>query len=225
MKIYQSWDDGPVDDLRLIDLLHKYHAKAAFHLSPGLSDKCGRTRSLWPYRGYDVIHLAISEFKGVYEEFEVASHMFHHWGAQAHTLKEFIDDAIAGRCFLEDLFQKSCRGFAWPCGQVTAEAADGLRKEGFLYGRTVEKAKGSVYECADPMRLAPSCHFQDPDFYSIFEKSKEYGGFYFWGHSYEMMNDDSLWNEFERKLAFISETPGMVWENVSEAASFPLMYK
>jgi peptidoglycan-N-acetylglucosamine deacetylase len=35
MKIVQCWDDGVVDDVRLIDILRKYGAKASFNLNFG----------------------------------------------------------------------------------------------------------------------------------------------------------------------------------------------
>ena len=36
MKVIQSWDDGLVSDIRLIELLRRYQAKATFCLNPGL---------------------------------------------------------------------------------------------------------------------------------------------------------------------------------------------
>ena len=36
IKIAQCWDDGVATDIRLIEILRKYQAKATFNLCPGL---------------------------------------------------------------------------------------------------------------------------------------------------------------------------------------------
>lgn len=40
--------------------------------------------------------------------------------------------------------------------------------------------------------------------------------FYFWGHSYEMMDDPKLWDEFESKIAFLSQDPRTEWVDVRD---------
>ena len=36
IKVAQCWDDGVATDIRLIEILRKYNAKATFNLCPGL---------------------------------------------------------------------------------------------------------------------------------------------------------------------------------------------
>ena len=36
MKVVQCWDDGVITDIRLIEILKKYNAKATFNLNIGL---------------------------------------------------------------------------------------------------------------------------------------------------------------------------------------------
>ena len=52
------------------------------------------------------------------------------------------------------------------------------------------------------------------DFYTRYEAAKKTGVFYFWGHSYEMLDYDRLWEQFEYKLQFISEDPDAEWADV-----------
>ena len=35
MRIMQCWDDGDVDDIRLVEILKKHGAKATFNICPG----------------------------------------------------------------------------------------------------------------------------------------------------------------------------------------------
>ena len=115
--------------------------------------------------------------------------------------------------FWKTSFQRECRGFAWPCGQYTATTAQALHDAGFAYGRTVENT-ANVAACSDWMLLRPSCHFQDPNFWNIYEQAKETGIFYFWGHSYEMFEYDPLWQQTEDKIRVISNDPDAVWADV-----------
>ena len=69
-------------------------------------------------------------------------------------------------------------------------------------------------QCDDTMALHSNCHFMNRDFYKIYEKAKECGVFYFWGHSYEMLEYDRHWEQFEMKLQYISEDPDAEWANV-----------
>ena len=64
------------------------------------------------------------------------------------------------------------------------------------------------------MLLTPSCHFQAKDFYARYEKAKETGVFYFWGHTYEMMDSEGMWNQLEQKIAFISQDEDAEWADV-----------
>ena len=48
-----------------------------------------------------------------------------------------------------------------------------------------------------------------------FKAVKEKNGiFYFWGHSYEMLDCAGLWNQFEQKLAMFAEDPEVQWIDV-----------
>ena len=112
-----------------------------------------------------------------------------------------------------NLFEKECRGFAWPCGRVTDSTARLLREAGFAYGRTTAITE-DVTNCADTMRLASSCHFHDPAFYAKYEEAKKTGVFYFWGHTYEMFDYDQLYLQLEDRIRYITEDPESEWADV-----------
>ena len=137
----------------------------------------------------------------------------HHKNAGQVPDDEFMADAIDARSYLEDRFQRECRGFAWPCGRYTPETMKRMHEAGFAYGRTTQNTD-AVIPCEDTMALHSSCHFLNPDFWTIFEKAKETGVFYFWGHSYEMMDEKKLWQETEEKLKRLDADPDVVWVDV-----------
>ena len=226
MKVACCWDDGVINDLRLTELLRKYHAKATFNLNPGLMKEGERIDCSWVPKGYmGWSHngflsgkLSLKDLTEVYDGFQLASHCWCHENADTLAPQEWIKCAVDARKYLEDLVQRPCRGFAWPCGVTTPEAAAELRKAGFAYGRTTRNAD-DITKCSDVMCLPSNCHYLNPNFYRIYEAARKTGVFYFWGHSYEMYEYDALWQQLENRLQYIAEDPEAEWVDVVDVAA------
>lgn len=222
IKVAQCWDDGVCTDIRLIEILHKYNAKATFNLIPGCHGEerqeaywTSKGYSGWSCRGFIGGNPSIHELGKIYSGFQVASHCMKHECAGKIPDDLFIQSALDGRHFLEDLFQRECHGFAWPCGVYTLPTADALLAAGFEYGRTTQNTS-NVSQYEHPMLLRTNCHYQSRAFYDLYQKAKEDGNefFYFWGHSYEMQDSEGMWKQLEDKIQFISEDPDAVWCDV-----------
>lgn len=222
MKVVQCWDDGIENDIRLADLFRKYGAKATFNLNPGLMDP--EKRGVTGFRkqgegcnnhnfGFSCGKLSHRDIPEVYAGFELASHCWRHENAGTVPDADWIKSALDARHFVEDIAQKPCRGFAWPCGIATDATVALLRENGFAYGRTT-KTTFDVTDCAEPLALAPNCHFKAPDFWQRYTKAKETGVFYFWGHSYELFRYEEMWATFEEMIKYITEDPDAEWANV-----------
>ncbi len=169
MKVVQCWDDGVNNDVRLTELLRKYSAKATFNLNPGLmGERVPPTwikpgEKGWSFHGFRCGKVALKDIAGIYEGFQLASHCWKHENAGTVPGAEWIKSALDARHFLEDIVQRECRGFAWPCGCSTPETARLLRENGFAYGRTTKNVD-DVTTCRDPMELPSNCHYQAADF-------------------------------------------------------------
>ncbi len=225
-KICTCWDDGVVNDLRLSDLFRKYGAKATFNLNPGLM---GETRGAnawqpvgeigWSHRGFRSGKLSLRDIPEVYAGFELASHCWCHENAGSIPDDTWIAAAMSARKFLEDIVQRPCTGFAWPCGIHTPGTISALREAGFSYGRTTLYTKDVLGDNPEPMALRSSCHFQASDFWARYAEEKARGGvFYFWGHSYEMFEYDAFWKRMEDTLRYIAEDPDAEWIDVVDLA-------
>lgn len=220
VKVACCWDDGVVNDIRLIELLRKYNAKATFNLNPGTMPEhtaVPRWKKLdekvWSYNGYVNGKVGLAEMKEIYQDFQVASHGWVHKGGSVPG-DEFIKDALDARKYLEDVFQRECRGYAWPCGDYTPRAGRLLKDAGFLYARTTQYTD-NVGFTDSPMRLDSTCHHMDRQFFDKFQAVKEQNGiFYFWGHSYELLDCDGLWDQLEQKLAMFAEDSDVQWIDV-----------
>ncbi|MBP1582975.1 MAG: polysaccharide deacetylase family protein [Victivallales bacterium] len=221
LQVAMCWDDGVTTDIRLISIIRKYGAKATFNLNPGIvpdyteAPRWLDTRGLncWN-QGFIPGHVGKADLKTIYGDFCVASHCWKHETlTRGVTLQEFVKAAVDAKHYLEDLFGRDCPGFAWPCGVHSQEAADALRESGFHYGRTCEYTD-DLSSVKDPLRLPSNCHFLARDFYQLYSKAKEVGKFYFWGHSYETLNYEPLWQQLEYKIQYITEDPDAEWVDV-----------
>lgn len=210
MKVVQCWDDGVWSDIPLIEVFKKYGAKATFNLSMGLHEK---ERTIpWDFNGVPVGRLALNELKEVYEGFRIANHSLTHQRLAEMPIEAARVEIVEGRRRLQDFFQQEVAGFAYPYGNYNDAVKQVLRQTGHCYARMTRNTD-NPYPPADAMEFAASCHFLAPDFMSRYERAKECGVFYFWGHSYEMISP-AMWDDFERKIKFISEDPDSEWANV-----------
>lgn len=217
VRVACCWDDGMETDLRLIELLKKYHAKATFNLNPGLYYPDRRRTSGWQFPDNPhFINRTFSrkELPEVYRGFRIASHGYFHADLRKVTTEEYVYDATEARKALEDLFQMEIPGFVYGGGFCSEEAARALADAGFVYGRTVENTD-HVLQISNPLLLKSSAHFRHGDFLDRFDAAKrENGVFYFWGHSCEMQDREAEWEMFEQRLARIANDPETRWIDV-----------
>ena len=213
-KVAQCWDDGVENDIIVAEICRKYNAKATFNINPGLNAKSIRL-SGWIYDNFGVDRLSLDEMPAVYEGFTVASHtMTHPWPSKL-SREEFRREALDARKYIEDVWQRSAPGFAWPYGDVTPEGIEVLREEKFVYGRSIVNVP-HILPCKEPLDAASNCHFLNPDIEAIRREAAASGAFYFWGHSYEMKDDKKLIANYEKLIRTISEDPEAQWVDVSD---------
>ena len=123
-------------------------------------------------------------------------------------------DVMEGRDRLQQHFNQPVLGFAYPGGAYSDTVKTVVREAGHTYARTVVQ----VLRCfppEDPMAFHPNCHHEVTDFWDRYEKARESGVFYFWGHSYEFV-DDRMWSLFEDKIKRISNDSGAEWGIVAD---------
>ena len=213
MKILQSWDDGIVDDIRLIEILRKYDTTATFNLNIGLN-KDERVFG-WNNKGREVWRLSLKEMPDLYKGFEIAGHSMTH-----PYLTQCSDEALKYELFesrkiLQDMFQQAITGFCYPFGVFNDYIKKLLVDAGYTHARGIEKAN-NVLPPNEPFEFNPHCHFLDKNFWSCFEEAQNAKSdyFFFWGHSYEF-SDDKMWDDFESKIQTLSNDSNNEWVNIA----------
>ena len=226
LKVCTCWDDGVLNDERLVGLLRKHGAKATFNLNPGLMSETRGVREWvaprtpgWSHQGFRCGKLSLRDIPEVYAGFQLASHCWCHENGGSLPDDVWIESALRARRYLEDAVQRPCTGFAWPCGVTTPGTIAALRAAGFSYGRSTQCTGDVLGDNPEPMALKSSCHFLAGNFWQRYDAAKARGGvFYFWGHSYEIFEYDPLWDQLEGKLRFIAEDPDAEWIDVVDLA-------
>ncbi len=213
VTVVQCWDDGVTADVRLTEILRQHGARATFNLNAGLHGT-ERKPAVWAYRNTQVGRLGLNEMKAVYRGFTIGNHSLTHPDLAKIPTEAARREITEGRDRLQQFFGQPVLGFAYPNGSYDDHVMETVREAGHLYARTT----GSVerpFPPQDPMVFHPSCHFLASDFWPRYEKAKASGVFYFWGHSYEMVNE-MMWAAFEEMIARISVDPDSRWGDLTD---------
>lgn len=215
MKVVQCWDDGVTADRPLVEILRKYKAKASFNLNAGLHES--KSKFSWVFKETEVHKLGWDEMKDLYDGFVIANHSLKHPHLEAISIEDARREVIEGRDKLQQFFGQEVSGFAYPFGTYNEAVKEIILEAGHIYGRTTKRNEYQ-FPPIDPIEFHPTCHFLAQDFWEKYEKSKAVGVFYFWGHSYEMINS-TMWNEFDAQIKRISADPDSVWVDLPDLFS------
>ena len=202
-----SFDDGVIQDRRLIEILNRYGLKGTFNLNSQLFNvtiQVGSTVRI------DHTKIDPSEVAPLYSGHEVAVHTLTHPNLTTLSDEEIIRQVEEDRKNLSALCGYEIIGMAYPCGGVNNNdhvAAVIRENTGVQYSRTITSTYS--YEQQENLyRFNPTIHVIDSRTEEIcrafleaeFDSPKL---LYLWGHSYEFDFDNS-WDRFEAICKLIS---------------------
>lgn len=194
-----SYDDGKLEDKRLIDIFDANGIKGTFNINYGLMGD----------NPYNIEHprVAMEDVKELYKSHEVATHCLLHPTIERCPLNEVAYEILEDRKGLEALIGKPVRGHAYPNGSYSKEIKDLFRQLGIAYGRVVEAVPDYKLP-TDPLEWHPTTHHRNPelmnmaDFFKNFKKKQYLKLMYVWGHSYEFA-DANNWDVIEKFCEYI----------------------
>lgn len=196
-----SFDDGTVQDIRLVGLLNRYGLKCTFNLNSGLFG----THHRIIHDGIDCDHTEIeaAQVHDLYAGHEVAVHTLTHPNLLNLDKEQIIREVDGDRKALEALCGYPVVGMAYPGGPFYNEFVIGTIVENtpIRYARTTN----AHHTFALPGRLMewrPTCKFEDEALFDladrfITEEPETDTLFYVWGHSFEFDKYQS-WDRTER---------------------------
>jgi len=205
-----SYDDGVLQDKRLIEILDKYGLKCTFNINSSL---LGTHNSL-VREDVTVGHSKprACEVKEIYKNHEVAVHTLTH-----PTLKELSDAEIIceveyDRVRLSEIVGYNVVGMAYPGGThcIDERVARVIRENtGVKYARTTTSTYN--FDLKEDLIMFNPTVYHHAEWDKMEELAKEFIAlkpdkpqiFYIWGHAYEFdIHND--WDRFEKFCALIS---------------------
>ena len=189
-----SYDDGVVQDRRLVEIFNRYGIRGSFHLNAGLLDKPST--------------VAAEEVAALYAGHEISSHSLTHPFLERVSTAEVLHEILEDRRILESLCSYPVRGMSYPMGTDNTEVLKVLPTLGIRYARTTKTTEKFIVP-DDFLQWHPTCHHDNEKLFELLEKFKANKYplplFYVWGHSYEFDRKDN-WARIER---FCAEAGGM----------------
>lgn len=202
-----SYDDGVVQDIRLIGIMDKYGLKGTFNINTGLYLDENSVREKFYGR------MKLSEAKELYTNsgHEVAVHAFTHPFLEKLSSAEVITEIIEDRKNIETQYGTLARGMAYPFGTYSDDVIEDLKKCGICYSRTVRTTENFGFP-ENWLALHPTCHHNNPKLMELAkhfaEDAPRYSSynwmFYLWGHSYEFDNNNN-WEVIEKFAEYIGD--------------------
>jgi len=198
-----SYDDGVIQDIRLINILNKYGMKCTFNINSG----CMYKESSWIYKDKPTQRVSKEEAVNIYGEHEIAMHFLTHPRPLEISLEQLDIEINEDIKNLGDLFQCEIVGCAYPYGEYNADVIKQLRISGIKYARTVNMS----HNFALPINLfeiSPTCKHTDDKLMKLAEEFVNTSCdspmlFYCWGHSFEFDGDDN-WDVIENFCSYMS---------------------
>lgn len=181
-----SYDDGKIQDRKLVEIFNKYGIKGTFHLNSSLMDQPER--------------IPAGEIKDLYKGHEVSAHTCTHPTIARCPKEEIVQELYNDRVNLENIVGYPVRGLSYPNGSHNRQIRDLLPHLGYEYARTVEET-GDFGIPEDFLRWKATCHHNHnllelgEKFINLYKKQYLYL-MYVWGHSYEFDNDNN-WDLIE----------------------------
>ncbi len=174
-----SYDDGKLQDRRLVSIFNRHGLKGSFHLNGGLLGQAER--------------IPAAEVRELYAGHEVSAHTYTHPTIARCPREQVAREILDDRKALEDLVGYPVRGLSYPNGSCSDDIVRLLPLLGIEYSRLVPTTGGfSMPE--DFLRWQGTCHHNQElerrgEEFLAFSRSQYLYLMYVWGHSYEFDRD------------------------------------
>ncbi len=195
-----SYDDGVIQDVRLMDILDKNGIKCTFNINSGIMSATDVNTA----HGSPTARLSRNQAVKLYKNspHEVAVHGFIHPFYDRIPSDRIAHDILKDRENLENMFERNIKGCAYPMGPCNDTAVEALRVCGILYARTTVSTERFDVP-TDWLRMPATCHHNNPRLFELCDSFLNTDPcfnnylFYLWGHSYEF-DDNKNWDIIEK---------------------------
>ena len=198
-----SYDDGPIQEPRFIEVLDRYGLKCTVNLNAGVFIP-GNEKFFYE-------RMTLEEAKKLYigSEHEVAGHTLMHTSLDKLNSDEVVNEVIEDRKILEREFQRPIKGMAYPFGSYNDDVIDVLKKCGICYARTAESSENFDFP-KNWLAFHPTCRHKNPRLMEFAERfvneqcRRESDNWMFrvMGHSFEFAHNNN-WEIIEEFAKYV----------------------
>lgn len=217
-----SYDDNITQDERLIHKMEEYNIKGTFNIIPGWFSK--EEDGIPEDETY--INVTQEKALSIYDNplVEVANHGFDHQKSTSLPTVQLMDDIVACRKMLEEMYQRLVTGYAYPYGLYNEKMIQILEEAGISFARTVQ----STYHFYLPdnwLVLNPTCHHADPKLMDLTEQFLNVTAeddslmFYVWGHTFEFDRENN-WHIVDDLFQKVANHPDIWYATNGEICDY-----
>ncbi len=223
--LVMSYDDGPVEDVRLARLFDRYGIVGTFNLNSGY---LGQTRA-WPQPDGDSIYqeyLSADSLERVYARHEIAAHGSYHKNFKEISDVEILEDVQSDVTNLTRLTGRNISSLAYPFGASNEHIARLVQSLGLSSARTVSDTRN--FDLPTNLLLwDPTIH--DSKCLPFAETYKAHPGrelslLYVWGHAWEL-KDPARWTTVQEFCEQIAQQEDIWYVSQGELAVYLLRLK
>lgn len=197
-----SYDDGPSEDYKLVEIFNKYGIKATFHLIGKNFDEGNGVKA--------------EDLPTLYRGHEVAVHTEHHPWLEKCSAPTVLSEVNDNRKRLEKAVGYPVRGMSYPYGTFNDEVINAVKACDIAYSRTAGSTFGFNLP-EDWYKWTGTCHHNDAEkcvdrFISALDSPWASNCLYIWGHSFEFTrNPDKGFDYIESLCKKLFEHSDKIW--------------
>jgi hypothetical protein len=219
IRVSFSWDDGAVEDLKLMDISLKYSIPGIFFI---------------PVTNEERKVMSIEDIKTLTKNnFEIGAHTYSHSYLTGMPVEKAEDEMNSGKDFLEQILGKGVPHFCFPGGKYNMRLVEASTK----YFKSARTADTGALVRPQSFLIKPTFHFYNRgrlsliynslknksavlkfsmtslkkyDYYGLIKEiikglsdTPDFYNIIVWGHSWEI-EENSLWEELEDLFQFIT---------------------
>jgi peptidoglycan/xylan/chitin deacetylase (PgdA/CDA1 family) len=223
--LIMSYDDGLVQDIKLVGLFNENSIVGTFNLNSALF---GQTNTWHRNNAPDIMATYVSKdsLLYIYNHHEIAAHGATHLNFLNATDSAVYQDVMADIKELKNLTNITVVSMAYPFGSSNAHIAGIVKSTGITNARTV--ASTYTFDLPkDYLLWHPTCHDSTGlqlvnDYLSL--KSNELSVFHVWGHSWEF-DDANRWNAITKFCREIGNRNDIWYAGAGEFTAYQLALK
>jgi len=220
-----SYDDGPIEDIRLARLFDQHGLVGTFNLNSGY---LGQTRA-WPQPDGDSVYqeyLPADSLLAVYARHEIAAHGTYHKNFKEISDTEILEEVQSDVAALERLTSRRVPSLAYPFGSSNAHIAELVGSLGITSARTVSDTR----KFGLPKNLLlwhPTTHDSKCLPFAASYKAlqtQELTVLYVWGHAWEL-KDPSRWENMRQFCEQIAHQDNLWYVSQGELTAYLLQLR